>query len=458
MLHHPDERRRRAFTLVEMLVAAALILFMMWIISTAFQKGLESFRVLKVAGDMQEKLRAAATIIRRDLTRPHFEKVESEGWGGENLSDQRLDLPSWQPPTQGYFRIYQQGVGAVDGPDPDDPTMIHYHSPTLGEDIGHVLQFTTKLRGIRRDQYFVIDTRDLGADSVYGPPNAVGNGRLSRFNFPVYNRRVVYPILAADGSGLNTNVDSPISIFTTIWAEVVYFVRPNGEFAGSTPLYNLYRQQNLLVTDLPEAVEYITRPSPRPVEIDATSDNYREVSAWRTGAPTAAVNGPKTVTPPLRRIGVDPTSPVGRFTPISLRPLIEQLGNDPNHPLAGSDLLLTNVTNFEIKVLWEPASGGSGPQPFLDAPSNTVGNPDFPFDRIPPGNRPGFDWSTERIFDTWSKRETAPDAPDDYRDWNTPRHRKSIPIRLRVRALQIELRIWDVKSQQSRQITIIQDL
>ena len=62
--------RRRAFTIVEMLVASALIIFMMWIIASAFQKALDSFRVLKTAGDLQEKLRAATTAIRRDLTRP----------------------------------------------------------------------------------------------------------------------------------------------------------------------------------------------------------------------------------------------------------------------------------------------------------------------------------------------------------------------------------------------------
>ena len=72
MTRHHSNERRAAFTLVEMLVASALILFMMWIIASAFEKALTSFRVLKTAGDMQEKLRAAATAIRRDLTRPHF--------------------------------------------------------------------------------------------------------------------------------------------------------------------------------------------------------------------------------------------------------------------------------------------------------------------------------------------------------------------------------------------------
>src|SRR5271169_1092705 len=94
----PDQRRRSAFTLVEMLVAAALIIFMMYIIASAFEKGLESFRVLKVQGDLQDKLRAAATTIRLDLTTQHF-------GDGSALSDQRLNDQTWQPPTQGYFRI-----------------------------------------------------------------------------------------------------------------------------------------------------------------------------------------------------------------------------------------------------------------------------------------------------------------------------------------------------------------
>jgi hypothetical protein len=452
-------QRRAAFTLVEMMVASALIIFMMWIIATAFEKGLTSFRVLKTAGDMQEKLRGAATAIRRDLTRPHFEKVDS---GGENLSDQRFDDPAWEPPIQGYFRIYQQGTGAIDGPDADDPSMNHYRSPAgPTEPIGHVLQFTNKLRGIRRDQYYVIDTKDLNGDAIYGGSDAVGNGRLSRFNFPIYNRRVVYPIQASSGVGINSNVDGATSIFTTLWAEVCYFVRPNGETAGTTPLYNLYRQQNLLVTDLPDSVPYASGTSPRPVEIEAADPNYLEISAWRTAiAGPVQVNGPKSATVPLRRTGAHPSQPHGPYFNLinsqnEIPRLIDRLGGNTNHPLAASDLLLTNVTDFEIKVLWEPAPGGNPPWLGINPPAQTPGNPDYPFDRLPPSGNTAFPQATERIFDTWSKRPSA-NAIEDFTNWQSGP--KQIPLRIRVRAIQIELRIWDVKSQQSRQITIIQDV
>lgn len=453
-------QRRSAFTLVEMMVASALIIFMMWIIATAFEKGLTSFRVLKTAGDMQEKLRAATTAIRRDLTRPHFEKVDSEPWGGENLSEQRMDDLAWQPPNQGYFRVYKQVDGDPDGPDADDPTMEHRRSPKAdgSERIGHVLQFTNKVRGIRRDQYYMVNTRDPNGDAVYGLPTAVGNGRLSRFNFPIYNRSVVYPIQAPSGTGLNSTIDGPTTLFSTVWAEVCYFVRPNGELAGNTPLYNLYRQQNLLVTDMPDTVAYASPPSPRPLEIDAANTDFLEVSAWRTGAPVAQVNSPKTATAPARRIGADPASPAGAFPPTGIRTFTDLVNGNLNHPMASSDLLLTNVTNFEIKLLWEPAPGGSAPQPFSDA-SSTIGNPDYPFDRLPPGNNPLINALVPpvRMMDTWSKRTSANNL-DNFTNWNVPGDQKFIPLRVRVRAIQIELRIWDVKSQQSRQITIIQDV
>ena len=34
----------------------------------------------------------------------------------------------------------------------------------------------------------------------------------------------------------------------------------------------------------------------------------------------------------------------------------------------------------------------------------------------------------------------------------------TIPLKVRVRALQIKLRIWDLKSKQTRQVTIVQDV
>src|SRR6266446_2251193 len=60
-------RVRGAFTLVEMLVATALVMFIMLILSEAFVAGLEAFRTLKGIGDMESRLKSAVTPIRDDL-------------------------------------------------------------------------------------------------------------------------------------------------------------------------------------------------------------------------------------------------------------------------------------------------------------------------------------------------------------------------------------------------------
>jgi hypothetical protein len=60
-------RSRAGFTVIELLVALALIIFIMAILSVAFVEGLDTFRRLKGIGDMQEDLRGAATRLRDDV-------------------------------------------------------------------------------------------------------------------------------------------------------------------------------------------------------------------------------------------------------------------------------------------------------------------------------------------------------------------------------------------------------
>jgi|SRR5262245_2333732 len=75
---------RRGFTLVELLVAMALIVTVMVVLNTAFAEGLESFRQLKAIGDQQEKLRTAGTVLRRDLQSAHFETIRQIADGLRN--------------------------------------------------------------------------------------------------------------------------------------------------------------------------------------------------------------------------------------------------------------------------------------------------------------------------------------------------------------------------------------
>jgi len=64
---------RAGLTLIEMLVAMALAIFLMAVLSEAFVVGLKSFRQLKALGDMDEGLRTVSTVLRRDLNSNHYE-------------------------------------------------------------------------------------------------------------------------------------------------------------------------------------------------------------------------------------------------------------------------------------------------------------------------------------------------------------------------------------------------
>src|SRR4029077_20779351 len=91
--------RRAAFTLVEMMVAMTLTVFVMVILSQCFVQGLETFSGLKAIGDMQEELRTTTNLLRADLSADHFE-------GKRRLSDPWANLTS-EKIREGFFAMGQ---------------------------------------------------------------------------------------------------------------------------------------------------------------------------------------------------------------------------------------------------------------------------------------------------------------------------------------------------------------
>jgi len=92
-------RMRKGFTLVELLVAMALILFIMSIVSVCFSDATESFRIFRSRAELSEKLRFITQTLRADLRADHFEN-------GRRLSDK--DFWVQGPPKAGYFRVEQE--------------------------------------------------------------------------------------------------------------------------------------------------------------------------------------------------------------------------------------------------------------------------------------------------------------------------------------------------------------
>jgi type II secretory pathway pseudopilin PulG len=409
-------RRRHAFTIIELLVSLALILFIMVILTEAFSAGMETFRELKAIGDMQERLRSTTTQLRRDLAADHFE-------GGRRLSDPTFWVDGY--PAIGFFSFWG-GASIQEGTDPDlqfpappfpgfvvSPVRAPAWSPA--QPINHVLSFSVKLRGNGRDNLF---SASVPAGSSLFSTDTTFYGYTADAQFQ----------------------DTPAT-YNSQWAEVTYFLVPNGTTAGTgTPLYTLYRSQLAAVPDnrylLPTPV-----PPNQPIQSNqfaTASGNYYEMSCFQNGQ-YLYFNTPGDLTIPGRRA----FGARGMF--------------DPNNPSQwGAQLLLSDVVSVDVRALplSLPPNNSPGLQPYfydLSVSNSLFNDPQVnqAWAGSPPINPawayPNTNPPTGVIFDT-----ADPRVYNSQYNGPTPGYV--------IKALQISIRIWELKTQQTRQVTIIQDM
>jgi prepilin-type N-terminal cleavage/methylation domain-containing protein len=159
---------RKGFTLVELLVAMALILFIMSIVSVAFVDSTESFRIFRARAELSEKLRFITQTLRADLRANHFE------------NNRRLSDPDfWEvgPPRAGYFRIEQASQGSVTN------TMDGDSIRTAGPSEKHVLMMTSFLQGQDyRGFHSVSDTSLVPLRTWLGANGFASDSRLETGN------------------------------------------------------------------------------------------------------------------------------------------------------------------------------------------------------------------------------------------------------------------------------------
>jgi hypothetical protein len=225
---HARSVRRSAFTLVEMLVATALVMMIMLIISQALAAASKTTSALRTAGVLQERNRTAITLMRKDLGGDKFGPPYGSARGGPRLSDQRLDQSGWTPANSGYFEMRQLG----EGPAGNLASILEpfANARTDGEGI-------TSTRAVNHKMRFTVRLPD-------GPQTDLFAAQfLSTFT--------------AD-SRVNSFINAQ-SIMYTRWAEVVYWLEPTvGEFAsGGLQLYSLRRRIRLLP---PTSVDYNNLP------------------------------------------------------------------------------------------------------------------------------------------------------------------------------------------------------
>jgi prepilin-type N-terminal cleavage/methylation domain-containing protein len=388
-------QRRQGFTLIEMLVSMALTIFLMVILAQCFVAGLDTFRQLKAVGDMEANLRTASAMLRRDLASDHFE-------GKKRVSDPQF----WAlgPPREGFLRIIQ-------GSPPKAAQPAGYYIEGADADgipsssaIDHVLHFAVKLRGNQRPNFF---------SAKIGDPNS-----------PLFT--LGQPDSRFQGAA-NT------STYNSAWAEVAFFLNKTGLNANGNELYALYRRQLLAVPNS-DGMNW-TNPPPLAVPTPATAA-YQQVSCWFNGvASRMYFNSPTDLTIPERRFGKSA--------------IYQALGT-------GDDLLLTNVISFEVKVLLGGPNPGAGFVSLYDPSVTRFSNNNPLYTRV----------TGPRVFDTWTSLQDDTDNTN-YTSWKIAGSAKSIPLyqnpaaggqQISIAAISITLRVWDTKTEQTRQITIVQDM
>ena len=345
---------RQGFTLVEMLVATALIIFVMLILTTVFTAGLQALRNMRGVGSMQDSLRQAATIIRRDLTTPHFAE-HTTATAGPALSQQRLDLYDWTPPREGFFRIWQGSTSGSEGtdgdlqsfrmnpyPDPPFKTGTLAPSPTPPKPLLSYLHFTVR--------------NELGMGEGAGRDRYVANISLESF----VNGLTEWPQPQKDAerqkyrAASRPEYLSSDSMLYSSWAEVAYFVQPVLEMSGTNivhatvgstgaPLYTLYRRRKFLIDSRPPNF-FTPIPDKKPAPNDAASmipdmSYYRDATTDPMN-PVVYLNTPSDVTSPGRRFPVDPNN-------------LNTFAQLPPMPIGGDDVLMENVISFEIRASWD---------------------------------------------------------------------------------------------------------
>jgi prepilin-type N-terminal cleavage/methylation domain-containing protein len=471
---------RRGFTLVEMLVAMALTIFIMSILSQAFVAGLDTFRGLKAIGDMQENLRTAATIVRSDLAHPHFE-------GNRKLSD-----PWEKPPKQGYFFIRQGSAMSAapgapykyEGADSDNIDSFRAFD--------HVMAFTIRLRGNQKENY--LRSSDIPVFMVQPQANAPPKQRWSPLSKPGLTPQSMpgtnffgqpRDTMFNPGGPLTPYVGDPnlaldpsrIDTFASQWAEVVYFLwktgttdEPENPFSTTgTPLFALYRAQYLLVPNTTEAnnptgpdVSGTTPNSsltqaphfysgiscnPRPAPDNTLLFNSPDDLANTTSTFTATPIPPSTVQMPILTAGMERRAvwPVGKTT--FKLPLYDQqtpgdgglpvtpdgvpAARQPNKPPRNATLVCSNVVSFNIRVhfpnTWASQDG------FSDIPALPTS---------PAASSP-------RIWDTTLVQHALAQHAILGGFW--------FPHFATIEGVKVTIRVFDPITKQSRQITVVQD-
>jgi prepilin-type N-terminal cleavage/methylation domain-containing protein len=435
-------RRRTGFTLVEVLVAMALILFIMTILAAAFGAATQAVSDLKAAGDLAERLRGAATVLKRDVEADHCFDANGNVLPLRFPWDTTISMASPPPPTAGFFRIYQGAPDTLEGVDGDG--LPSYRQTTTS------LHYTISLHGPLRGDF--LSAAVPGASPLLTDPALL-------LQYPPDERY-------QDTAGVYNSPSAEAALFLVPTVDVTDSSAPG----GAQQLYALYRRQLLTAPPIPPRGKQLTRytpPAPVPANQAAA---YPEVSVIpdageASAAANLSFNSLLDLTMPVRRFWMNrgmasglyqaapsPPAPAGTYRFATM--------GECNAAYQAADLLMPDVLSFDVRVL--VAGSSEFEDLFQITNPNRPGGVYYPWN-----NQYIYDPATTtpaRAFDTWSFAvDPSNPANNNYSTWNTPGSPASIPIYndnlghpINIQAIQITLRVWDFKTKKTRQVTIVQ--
>jgi len=392
-------RNRAAFTLLEVMIAMALTLFVMVILSQAFVSSLDTFSGMKGIGDMQQALRTATVLLTDDLASDHFD-------GKRRLSDVDAagnQLIVTQKPQAGFFAVKRGSAPSLVGPGyifegSDASGMPSYRA------VDQMLYMTVKRKGNRQESFF---TTKVGATGIAGEGGAL-------VTFFGLNLKTAYNVTTNPDLQLSTwtvqynPVANPTQgFYSSQWAEVLWYLLPTGTTdepsnpnGTGTPTFGLYRLQFVMVPDSSIGWQQPGTPTTQGVSdkfANALEPTFAGLSCLPGASGRLAFFSPADAALGKRVFANFLTFPPAMASPFT----------NPRAAVT-STLVCPNVTSFHIQVM------PLGSTTFIDVPNNgTYDTTQFSVAGYPVGG---------------------------------------------LKGISVTLRVWDHGTRQTRQTTVMQDL
>ncbi len=322
---------RRGVTLVEMLVATALCIAGMWMLTWMFQQATDSFSLANAQAGLTGQQRMVTQVIERDFKGDRFTEDDTRPNRGVRLSDILVGSPR---PRAGYFwarsRPTDGTINILEGGGTGAPDSYGFYSSRSAD---HFLSFTSIL------------------------PDSPGNRFYATIRTP---------------SGQQYFAGSAV--------ELSYFLVPTGTSSTGAQLYDLMRVQRIVALSTYDAADY-QRMAVAPGY--TAGDAVHEVMVAANGAP------PQMYTLANLATVTGPAFP--RFVPGTTRAVTStRYGEDRlmSNVLSFEVKFTGERANLNGPNPWPPASNSPNEWPRRFAPDPTtppgyLGNSDFPFDNLP---------------------------------------------------------------------------